>query len=302
MAVDLTVVVLTYNEEPNLPSCLQSVEALDCDVFVVDSGSTDRTIEIAEAAGAQTVIHEFHTQAQQLNWALDHLPIMGRWVFRLDADERVTPELADELRHRLSASGDGISGLYLKRRVYFMGRWMRHGGFYPTWLLRVWERGSAKAEDRLMDEHMVLEKGQAAFLEHDIVENNRKGLFHWVERQNRYATREAEALTGAPRASKIQASLLGTPVARRRWLYERVYVRIPMFLRAFVYFAYRYIFLLGFLDGRRGFVFHFLRSCWYRFQVDAYILESRLNGSQSRPPADVEGSTVRSTKADEGDK
>ena len=275
----LTTVVLTYNEELNLPGCLESLQALGCEVFAVDSGSTDRTVEIAETAGAQLVYHPFQSQAQQLNWALENLPLKEQWVLRLDADERLTPELTQELSATLPAADDEVSGFYVKRRVYFMGRWIRHGGYYPTWLLRVWRRGSAKVEDRLMDEHMVLLQGRAAFLKHDIVEQNQKGLYHWVERHNRYSTREAQAQLEGSTGAEISPSLFSTPEARRRWLRHRVYYRLPVLLRSFLYFIYRYFIRLGFLDGRQGLVFHFLQGFWYRFLVDAYILESRLKGN-----------------------
>jgi glycosyltransferase involved in cell wall biosynthesis len=281
MDPDLTTVVLTYNEEANLLDCLTSLQPLECELFVVDSGSTDRTVEIAEAAGAQVVYNPFESQAQQLGWALEHLPIKGEWVLRLDADERLTPELAQELRTELSALDQDISGLYVKRRVYFMGRWIRHGGYYPTWLLRVWKRGAARVEHRLMDEHMILLRGRAAFLKHDILEDNQKGLFHWVERHNRYSTREAQALLLGTKGQEIRPSLFGSPVEKRRWLRQHVYNRLPLFVRPFLYFAYRYFFRLGFLDGKQGLVFHFLQGCWYRFQVDAFILESRLRSRVS---------------------
>ena len=176
MALDLTAIVLTYNEEIDLPACLDSLGRLECRIVVVDSGSDDRTVDIARQAGAEVFHHEFESQAQQLNWALDNVPMDAEWLLRLDADERITPELADELTERLARPADGVTGLYFKRREYFMGRWIRHGGYYPTWLLRVWKRGAARCEDRSMDEHMVLSEGEAAFLDHDIVEESGKGL------------------------------------------------------------------------------------------------------------------------------
>lgn len=275
MELSLSVIVLTYNEEGNLPSCLESLRGLGCEVFVIDSGSTDRTVAIARAAGAEVVTHEFETQARQLNWALDSLSLQGEWVLRLDADERVTPELARELRSVLVTLGAEITGLYVKRRVYFMGRWIRHGGYYPTWLLRLWRRGCARSEDRLMDEHMVLLRGKATFLKHDIVEQNRKGLSAWIGRQNHYSSREVMALFNGPSDGQIPPRLFGTPEARRRWLKYSVYLRFPSFFRALLYFLFRYFCRLGFLDGKEGLIFHFLQGCWYRFLVDAKIYEAR---------------------------
>ena len=275
MALDLTAIVLTYNEEIDLPACLDSLGRLGCRIVVVDSGSEDSTVEIAENAGAEVFQHEFESQARQLNWALDNIPMDSKWLLRLDADERLTPELAEELVTTLAQPADGVTGFYVKRRVHFMGRWMRHGGYYPTWLLRAWKRGAARCEDRLMDEHMVLSEGAAAFLDHDIVEDSGKGLLRWTEKHNRYAVREARAVLAGENEEGVRASIRGAPESRRRWLRDRVYGRAPLFLRAFLYFGYRYFIRLGFLDGRPGLVFHFLQGCWYRFQVDAFLLESR---------------------------
>ncbi len=275
-ACALSAVILTYNEEANLPGCLASLRGLADEVVVVDSGSTDQTAEIARRYGARVVAHEFETQARQLNWALEHIPWQGNWVLRLDADERVSPELATELQVSLPSVEADVTGYYLKRRVYFLGRWMRHGGYYPTWLLRVWRRGCARSDDRVMDEHMVLLRGRVLYLRHDIVEQNQKGLSAWVDRQNRYASREAAAVLKGAAPTGTPPSFFGPPEARRRWLKYRVYLLVPRFLRAWLYFVFRYVFQLGFLDGREGLIFHFLHGCWYRFLIDAKIYELQL--------------------------
>jgi len=279
--VNLTVIVLTLNEEANLPDCLASLKPLAAEIVVVDSGSTDRTVEIAESFGARVVTHQFETQARQLNWALDNVPMSGEWVIRLDADERLTPELAKELPVSLPKMDAAVTGLYVKRRVFFMGKWIRRGGYYPTWILRAWRCGKARAEDRPMDEHMVLSQGRAGKLRHDIREDNRKGLFHWIARHNGYARREAQTIMAPPADNEVKPSLRGGPVARRRWLKVKVYGRMPLFVRPVIYFLFRYFIQLGFLDGRQGLVFHFLQGFWYRFLVDAYILEARREAKRS---------------------
>lgn len=278
----ISAVILTRNEEANLPACLASLRGLADEIVVVDSGSTDRTAEIAQAAGARVTVHAFETQARQLNWALAEVLLRGEWILRLDADERVTPELAAELRATLPAAGADTTGCYFRRRVYFLGRWMRHGGYYPTWLLRVWRRGCADSDDRMMDEHMVLRHGRAAYLRHDIVEENLKGLSVWIDRQNRYASREAAAVTQDAASIGAAPSFFGPPEARRRWLKYRVYLAAPPFFRAFLYFLVRYVGQLGFLDGREGLIFHFLHGCWYRFLIDAKIYELR-STARDRP-------------------
>ncbi len=280
----ISLIVLTYNEEKNLEHCLNSVKEWAHEIIIVDSFSTDATLDIARQYTNNVYQHPFENQAEQLNWALDNVPVSGDWVLRLDADEMATPELATEISSVLPGLSPDVTGLYIKRRVYFMGRWMRHGGYYPTWLLRAWRKGCARSEERVMDEHMVLLRGSADYLKHDIKEENRKDLFAWVERQNRYSSREVEALLRPAVQQEIAPSLFGTPVARRRWLKYNVYLRFPPFLRAFLFFLWRYFFQLGFLDGKEGLIFHFLQGCWHRFMLDAKLYEFRLKERRTGPP------------------
>jgi len=277
----ISIIILTKDEEQNLPVALQSLAGLDAEVFIVDSGSSDRTAEIARAAGCVVVAHDFTTHARQLNWALDNLPLTADWVMRLDADERLTPELAAELRGKLLALPPDVSGLMLKRRVYFWGRWIRHGGYYPVWLLRVWRRGAARCEDRAMDEHMLIARGRIVELDHDIIDENHKGLGFWIDKHNRYSAKEVTALRAA--ADEADAGRAGEAVARKRFFKDRLYGRSPRLLRAFLYWAFRYFIQLGFLDGRPGFVFHFLQGFWYRLLVDAKLTEAEAADRQAPP-------------------
>lgn len=271
----LSIVILTKNEATNLPTCLASLQPLNAEIFIVDSGSTDGTVEIARQFGCQVFQHPFENQAKQLNWALQNLPITTPWIMRLDADERLTPELAEELKRVLPETPKDITGYQVKRRVFFMGRWIRHGGYYPTWLLRVWRTGIGTCEQRWMDEHIVLSQGKIANLNHDIIDENQKGLSFWVDKHNHYADREVkDLLTIAlepddPLLKKGQLS----QASQRRWVKTNLYARSPLFLRAFLYFLMRYTIGLGFLDGIEGLIFHFLQGFWYRFLVDAKIYE-----------------------------
>jgi glycosyltransferase involved in cell wall biosynthesis len=292
------------DEEQNLPVALQSLAGLGAEVFVVDSGSSDGTIEIARSAGCNIASHDFTTHARQLNWALDNLPLKSDWVMRLDADERLTPELAAELREKLTRLSPDVTGLMIKRRVYFWGRWIKHGGYYPIWLLRIWRRGLAVCEDRDMDEHMLIARGRIEHLEHDIIDENHKGLGFWIDKHNRYAAKEVAALKRTP--NEADAARTGKLVARKRFLKERLYGRSPRFLRAFFYWTFRYFFQLGFLDGTPGFVFHFLQGLWYRVLVDAKMVEAErrhahdaiLNGRNARSssPSAVTGDRPPSAK------
>ena len=276
---DLTVIILTKNEEKNLGFALASIAPLQAKIFLVDSGSTDATLEIGARAGAEIVHHDFVTHAKQLNWALENLPITTGWVLRLDADERLTPELAAELPSRLPSVTADVSAFLMKRRVYFWGRWIRHGGYYPIWLLRLWRAGEAQSEDRDMDEHMVVRSGRIERLQHDIIDENHKGMSFWIEKHNRYADREIAAMM---QAHDVRGPQAGSQVALKRMLKTRVYARLPRFWRAFLYWFFRYFVLFGFLDGKAGLVFHFLQGFWYRFLVDAKLEEREMKGIAPR--------------------
>ncbi|SUS07989.1 Glycosyl transferase [uncultured Defluviicoccus sp.] len=272
----LSVIVLTRDEEKNLPHFLESAKALGATFWVVDSGSTDATIEIAKGFGCRTVFHEWSNYAKQLNWAIETLPLDTPWIARMDADETFTPELVAELNESLPSLPAGISGLLFKRRVYFMGRWIRYGGYYPTWLLRVWRNGQGRCEDRAMDEHMIVTGGTTMRLQNDIIDENHKGLTFWIDKHNHYATREMRDLISLNSAAVrgVDPQLVGQ-AETKRWFKENVYARSPLFLRAVAYWLFRYFVLLGFLDGVRGFIFHFFQAFWYRFLVDAKLYEYR---------------------------
>lgn len=270
----ISVVILTWNEELNLLKCLKSIEHLADEVFIVDSYSTDKTIEIAKKHGAHVTQREFKNQAEQFNWALDNLNIKNEWILRLDADEVITPELEKEILETVPSVADDISGFYIKRRVYFKGRWIKHGAYYPTWILRLFKNGKARSEDREMDEHIVLLQGKSANLENDFVDENLQPLSWWIERYNKYSTREANAVLAAAREG-VAENLHGSQTERKRWLKNNIYYHAPKFFRAFLYFIYRYVVRFGFLDGVEGLIFHFLQGFWYRFLVDAKLFEAK---------------------------
>jgi glycosyltransferase involved in cell wall biosynthesis len=281
----LSVVVLTLNEEANLPACLASLARLACEVFVVDSGSTDGTLGIARAAGATVVSHPFEHYAAQRNWAQEHLPLRGAWLLHLDADERLTPELVDEINGVVAAPPPGVDGFLLRKRTVFMGRWIRHGGHYPSYHLRLFRRGRGSCEERLYDQHFLV-RGPTARLAHDYVDVVTADLATWSARHVRWAALEArETLAGERPAERVAPRLMGTAIERRRWLRERVFWRLPLFVRAFGYGVHRYVVRLGFLDGVEGLIFHFLQGCWYRFLIDAYVWEARRNAAGPGRPA-----------------
>ncbi len=267
----VSIIILTKNEAANLPTCLASLQGLNAEIFIVDSGSSDGTVDIALQAGCKVSNHPFQNHATQINWALQNLEITTPWIMRLDADERLTPELIEELQQ----TPEEITGYQVKRRVFFMGRWIRHGGYYPTWLLRVWRTDMGICEQRWMDEHIILSQGKIANLKHDIIDENKKGLSFWTDKHNRYTDRELKDILGL--TAKEQDELLKenqfSQASQRRWVKKNLYGRSPLFLRALIYFLMRYVVGLGFLDGMEGLIFHFLQGFWYRFLVDAKIYE-----------------------------
>jgi glycosyltransferase involved in cell wall biosynthesis len=272
----LTVIVLTRDEVIHLPRLIASFEGVPCCFMVVDSGSTDGTVELARRLGAEVHVHPWENYARQFNWALDTLLIETPWTMRMDADEYLLPELVEELTRVLPATPAEVGGWMVRRRMVLWGRWIRHGGIYPMWLLRIWRTGLGQLEVRFMDEHVILSEGEIRRLDHDIVDENFKGLGFWTEKHNRYADREVlDLLVAASGKTTLPAGQAG----RRRRLKLSVYARAPLFLRAFLYWVFRYFLRLGFFDGRPGLVFHFLQGFWYRFLVDAKLHEHRLRES-----------------------
>jgi glycosyltransferase involved in cell wall biosynthesis len=273
----LTVVVLTLNEEPNLPACLESVRGVASTVLVVDSGSTDGTIAVANAFGARVLSHAFESHAEQWSWALDQLDPAAEWVLGLDADQRLSPELRLELSRLFSQPGRlyDYDGFYLNRRQIFRGRWIRHGGYYPKYLLKLFRRTKVRLDARdLMDHHFYV-AGPVGRLAGDLIEDNRKeaDLTFWISKHIRYAelhAREEFARRQDPEPWLIRPTLFGTPDQRVVWL-KQLWQRMPLFVRPLVYFVYRYIVRRGFLDGKQGFIFHFLQAFWYRLLVDIHL-------------------------------
>jgi glycosyltransferase involved in cell wall biosynthesis len=275
--MSLTVVILTLNEARHITRALASVEAIADRAVVVDSGSTDATVSLARATGAEVLTHPFVNQAQQFNWALDQLGEETDWVLRLDADEIVTPELANEIGNRLDGLAEEVRGVSLGRRIVFLGRPICWGGLFPVQVVRLFRHGHASCEDRWMDEHMIVDGPVISDFAGEIHDINLNPLGWWIAKHNSYAAREVIEILDRQhgflgrQAAPEQPS--GRQARAKRWIKERVYERLPGGLRAVAYFFYRFVVRFGFLDGKPGTIFHVLQGFWYRYLVDAKLFE-----------------------------
>jgi len=287
--LSLAIIILSYNEILHLGRALDSLAATGAKIYVVDSGSTDGTVELAKERGAEVFSHPFENYARQFQWALDNLPIEADWVMRLDADEILEADLVAEIMQRLPELPASVTGVSLNRKTIFQGKWIHHGGRYPLWMLRIWRRGKARIEDRWMDEHMYVTEGETVSFRGGFADWNLNDLTYFTEKHNHYASREAlDVLNRRYQIFELAEDLTETSTAGqariKRFLKEKIYNRIPFELSTLAYFLLRYVIQLGFLDGREAFTYHVLQGFWYRFLVGAKLREMealRLN-CQSR--------------------
>jgi len=275
---DISVIILTYNEEKHIERCIKSLKPFVKEIFIVDSYSTDKTIDIAQSLGAKVYQNKWVNYATQFQWGLDNCPIKTKWVMRMDADEYVEPLLAKNITNTLSTINDDIKGIYLKRKVFFMDKWIKWGGFYPHVLLRIWQYKYGRIEQRWMDEHIVLSEGKTIIInDGNIVDDNKNNITWWINKHNNYATREMLDLMNIKyNFMPIDDALKNNddPQAKiKRYIKENLYSKLPYGIRPFIYFIYRYFLRLGFLDGFRGFVWHFMQGWWYRMLVDVKCYE-----------------------------
>ncbi|WP_448602746.1 glycosyltransferase family 2 protein [Thermoleptolyngbya sp.] len=288
--VPVSVLIPAKDEELNLPACLESLVPAD-EIFVVDSHSGDRTADIAAEYGAKVI--QFHFSGRwpkKKNWALDHLPFRNEWVLIVDCDERIPPALWTEIAQAIQ--NPTVNGYYLNRRVYFLGKWIRHGGKYPDWNLRLFRHAKGRYEnlhtdaapntgDNEVHEHVVL-AGAAGYLHTDMLHIDYRDLYHWLERHNRYSNWEARVyynlLNGMDETGTLgdrTSNWWSNAVQRKRFL-KRLWVRLPC--RPLLRFVLVYILRLGFLDGYAGYTYARLLS-QYEYQISVKLYElQKLNG------------------------
>ena len=282
--MSIAAIILTYNEEKHIERCIASIKDVCSEIFVIDSFSSDKTEELALKAGVTQVFkHPWKNYATQFNWGLENAPITSDWVWRIDADEFITPLLGEHVTQTIHNIQDtDVNGIYVRKRIDFMGRPLLHGGWYPQYHLKIWRRGFGACENRWMDEHIRLTQGETVTIDKkgaDQVDANLNDLTWWTQKHNGYATREMVDMLMMEygmddEANEIVPKFFGTGPQRKRWL-KLKYVKSPLFIRPFLNFTIRYIIKGGFLDGKEGLIWHFLQGFWYRFLVDAKIFETK---------------------------
>jgi len=267
---EITFIVLTYNEAINLPHLLNNISGFAKDVLILDSYSTDKTVEIAESHGAKVFFREFDDFSMQRNYALENLPIQTEWIFFIDADEMLTNDLKNEICLKLNETK--VDGFYIKRRFYWKGKWIKHG-YYPIWLLRLGRYGKIKCDSRPINEHLICSNDNVDKLQNDFLDYNRKNLSDWIAKHNNYSDREAIQLIN--RDTNDKGKFFGNQYERKRWFRQHVWLKLPPLIRPLIYFLYRYFLRLGFLDDKEGFMYHFMHAFIYRIIIDFKYLEKK---------------------------
>lgn len=273
----IAALILTYNEEKHITRCINSLKDVCEEIFVIDSFSKDKTVEISKILGAKVYQHPFENQARQFNWAIKNCPITSDWIWRVDADEYIEPALAEKVVISLPHVSLDANGIYVNKKIVFMGRSLLHGGWYPAQQIKIIRKGYGTSEDKWMDEHLIIFSGTTISIDGDQTDENLNDLSWWTQKHNNYSNREAVNMLLMEygmnnQGEEVASKLFGTDAERKRWL-KMKYVRAPLFLRPFINFFIRYILKAGFLDGKQGFIWHFLQGFWYRFLVDAKIYE-----------------------------
>ena len=277
--LSITVIILAYNEEIHIERCLTRILPMVERIVVVDSFSSDRTVALARAMGAEVLQHTWKNYSDQFQWGIDNAKPTTDWVLRLDSDEYIEDAAQATLRVQLMNLPDDVTGLTFQLKVIFREQWIRHGRYYSTILLRMWRREVGQIEQRWMDEHIVLSHGRTArVFGGDLVDHNLNDIGWWIDKHNRYATRHMVDFINRecglfPEDERIRNT--AAAARRKRFLKNSFYGRVPIYLRSTLFYLYRYVFRLGFLDGKQGFLFHFMHGFWMMMLIDAKIDEAR---------------------------
>lgn len=274
--MNITALIITKNEQIHIERCINNIKKLVSDVLIIDSFSNDNTIEIAKKLNIKFIQNKFINHAKQFNFGLSQLSQDTDWVLKIDADEILTSSLIAEIKNKLPKLDKNISGIYIKRHLVFQDTLIKYGRLSPVRLLRLFRFQKGKCDNRWVDEKIKVEGKTVQFKEY-IIDQNLKSLSEWIRKHDRYSSAEAlnyllikyNSLFNDIEQSQLNFETLSVVSLKSR----NLYAKLPLIIRAFIIFSYRYFFCLGFLHGKAGLIYFFLQSLWYRILVDAKILE-----------------------------
>lgn len=273
--MNISVLILTYDEAINLPACLGSLEFSD-DVVVLDSGSTDATVQLAEAAGATVLQRPFDNYAAQRNFGLAH-NFKHDWILMVDADERIPKDFVEEIRAVTDQKKNPVTLHRMRRKDMFMGRWLRRSSGYPTWFGRLFRKGMVRVEREINEEYYT--NGEIGLLEGHLIHYPfNKGISYWLERHNRYSSMEAVRLREELDAPVVWRNFLSSDPMLKRKTFKALAYRMPF--RPLLTFCFLYFFKLGFLDGKAGFHFSIMRSI-YEYMISLKMRELELDSAKN---------------------
>ncbi|WP_316796693.1 glycosyltransferase family 2 protein [Pedobacter agri] len=269
-------IILTFNEEIHLPRLLESIKGLNAPIYILDSGSTDKTISIAYQYNAEVKINQFINHPQQWDFALKNFEVKTPWTIGLDADQIVTPELYQMLESFDNQRYENINGIYFNRKNFFQGNWIRYGGYYPIYLLKMFRTGVGYSDlNENMDHRFIVSGKTVVWKTGHILEENLKenDIDFWLKKHERYsdliAQEELERMQNL-RFQSLKPNLLGNPDEKKAWL-KRLWWKLPLGIRPYLYYSYRMIFQFGFLDTKTARHFHYMQGLWFRKLIDRKI-------------------------------
>ena len=277
MNSEFSIIILTFNEEVHLPRLLESIKDLQAKIFILDSGSTDETLNIAKTYGAEIKNNVFINHPKQWDFALKNFNIVTPWTIGLDADQVVSPELFDQLKHFRDTDFENVNGIYFNRKNYFQGSWIRYGGYYPIYLLKMFRTGVGYSDlNENMDHRFIVQGKTIIWKKGHLLEENLKenDIDFWFKKHEKYsdliAHEEIERMQKL-RIQTLKPSLWGNPDEKKAWL-KRLWWKLPLGLRPYLYYSYRMVFQLGILDHKTARKFHYLQGLWFRKLVDKKIV------------------------------
>lgn len=269
-------IILTYNEEIHLPRLLDSIKDLRAPIFILDSGSTDRTLEIAVGYGAEVKVNPFENHPKQWDFALKNFDIKTPWIIGLDADQVVTSELFEMLETFDDKKHQDINGIYFNRKNFFQGSWIRYGGYYPIYLLKMFRTGIGYSDlNENMDHRFIISGKTVVWKKGHILEENLKenDIDFWYQKHERYsdliAQEEIERMQNL-RKQSLNPTLFGNPDERKAWL-KRLWWKLPLGIRPYLYYGFRMFLHMGIMDDKTARRFHYLQGLWFRKLVDQKI-------------------------------